>query len=103
MQLKDLARQPQLIKKTLSDEAIMAEYGEAIEFWTWDRQPMSTFLKLAAVDASNYSTVFAAVRELVLDAEGNQILTEDVMLPTPVLMRVITEVVDSLGKSSPQN
>lgn len=103
MQLKDLARQPQLIKKTLSDEATIAEYGEVIEFWTWDRQPMSTFLKLAAVDATNYSTVFAAVRELVLDEQGQQILTEDLMLPTPVLMRVITEVVEGLGKSLPQN
>jgi hypothetical protein len=102
MKLSELSRKPQLIKKTLEDADTVAEYGEPVEFWTWDRQPMSVFLKLAAVDAGNYATVFDAVRELVLDENGDRILTDEAMLPTPVMMRVITEVIEGLGKLSPQ-
>jgi hypothetical protein len=102
MKLSELSRKPQLIKKTLEDADTIAEYGEPIEFWTWDRQPMAVFLKLAAIEPGNYVTVFDAVRELVLDESGNPILTDDTMLPTPVMMRVITEVVEGLGKLSPQ-
>ena len=49
MKLTQLAIKPQLIKITLDDSALTEKYsgGEPIEFWTWDRQPMNTFLKLA--------------------------------------------------------
>ena len=83
---------------TLSDEETVAEFGGALEFWTWDRQPMDVFLKLAAIDHSNTSTVVEAVRDLVLDENGKPIIKGDVTLPTKVMMRVITAVVESLGK-----
>jgi hypothetical protein len=98
MKISQLAKKPQLISVTIDDEDIVAEYGEAIEFWTWDRQPMDVFLKLATVDVSNTATVIEAVRELILDENGQQVLTGDVSLPTTVMMRVITRIVDGLGK-----
>jgi hypothetical protein len=55
MKLAELAKKPQLIKVTITDEDIVTEFGEALEFWTWDRQPMDTFLKLASVDQANTS------------------------------------------------
>jgi hypothetical protein len=98
MKLSELAKKPQLTKVTISDEDIVAEFGEALEFWTWDRQPMDTFLKLASVDQANTASVIAAVRDLILDEAGKPILTGEVSLPTKVMMRVITAVVESLGK-----
>ena len=98
MKLSELAKKPQLTKVTITDEDIVAEFGEALEFWTWDRQPMDTFLKLASVDQANTASVIAAVRDLILDEAGNPILTGEVSLPTKVMMRVITAVVESLGK-----
>ena len=103
MRLSELSKRPELVQRIIDDADTMAEYGEPIEFWTWDRQPMAVFLKLAAVDAGNYATVFDAVRELVLDESGRQILTDEAMLPTPIMMRVITEVVEGLGKLSPKS
>jgi hypothetical protein len=38
------------------------------------------------------------VRGLVLDEEGKPVITGDNTLPTKVMMRVITAVVESLGK-----
>lgn len=98
MKLSELAKKPQLIKVTISDQDIVEEFGEPLEFWTWDRQPMDVFLKLAAIDQTNTASVIDAVRGLVMDEAGKPVLDKEVTLPTKVLMRVITTVVENLGK-----
>jgi hypothetical protein len=98
MKLSDLAKKPQLTMISIDDADIVAEHGSPLEFWTWDRQPMDVFLKLAAIDQSNTTSVIEAVRDLILDESGKPILTQDTSLPTKILMRVITSVVDTLGK-----
>jgi hypothetical protein len=98
MKLSELAKKPQLVKVTIDDADIVADFGEPLEFWTWDRQPMDTFLKLASLDQNNTATVIEAVRGLVLDESGTPVITGENTLPTKVLMRVITAVVESLGK-----
>lgn len=98
MKLSQIAKKPQLIEITIDDADIVEEFGEAITFWTWDRQPMDVFLKLAAIDQNNTSSVISAVRELILNEDGTPVLTGEDSLPTKVLMRVIVTVVESLGK-----
>jgi hypothetical protein len=98
MKLSELARKPQLIPMVIDDQDIRDTYGDVIEFWTWDRQPMSSFMKLANVDAQDTGTMLAAVRDLVLDETGQPMLTGETSLPAPVLMRVITRVIGQLGK-----
>lgn len=98
MKLSDLAKKPQLVQVTITDEELVKEFGEPIEFWTWDRQPMETFLKLASMDSSNYGNIVDAVRGLVLDEKGQPLLTGEVTLPSRVMMAVITQVVAGLGK-----
>lgn len=98
MKLSELAREPQLIKVVIDDLDIVQEYNEAIEYWTWDRQPMDTFMKLAAVNPDDYGSILNAVRSLVLDETGKPMLTDKATLPTKVMLRVITKVVDGLGK-----
>lgn len=98
MKLSQLAGKPQLIEVIIDDEDIVTEFGEAIEFYTWDRQPMDVFLRLASVDAANYSSILDAVRTLVLDEEGKPVLNGENSLPTKIMMRVITKVIEGLGK-----
>jgi hypothetical protein len=98
MKLSELAREPQLVKVVLDDADLVADYGEAIEFWTWDRQPMDSFMKLASVNPDDTSTILFAVRSLVLDEAGRPVLSEKTSLPTRVMLRVIAKVVDGLGK-----
>lgn len=98
MKLSDLARTPQLVEITISDDDIIAEYGEAITFYTWDRQPLEVFLRLSNIDNNNSSALMESVRTLVLDENGKGILTNDIALPNNVLLKVITRVVESLGK-----
>lgn len=98
MKLESLAKKPQLVLFKLEDTDIVAEYGEAIEFWSWDRQPIDVFMKLASLDMKNSAAIVDAVQSLVLDEAGKPILTKEITLPTKIMMRVITRLVEELGK-----
>ena len=98
MKLSQLASKPQLIKITLDENEIIEQYGEAIEFWTWDRQPLDTFMRLAQSQDSNAGQMIDIVRTLILDENGQQVIDENNMLPTSILLRVIQRIVDLLGK-----
>lgn len=98
MKLSELARQPQLIEITIDDADIVEQFGESLTFWTWDRQPMDIFLKMASIDSSNAGQIIDAVKSLILDEAGHPVLRDGQALPTSVMMRVITRIVDALGK-----
>jgi hypothetical protein len=98
MKLSQLTSKPQLIDVHLDDEATIKEFGEPIEFWTWDRQPMEVFMKLANAGNNDTSHIITIVRTLILDEKGKEILKDDEMLPTHILMKAITKVTELLGK-----
>ena len=98
MKLSQLAAKPQLIKLVLDDKDVVKEYGEPLEFYTWDRQPLDVFMKLASTDNTNMSAMVDVVRTMILDEEGKAIITDDVMLPSKVLIASITKIVETLGK-----
>ena len=98
MQLSQLAAKPQLIKITLDDETVIAEFGEAIEFFTWDRQPIEVFMKLANTTQTDIPAMISIVRTLILDENGKEIIKGDNSLPTNILVKVIARIVEILGK-----
>lgn len=98
MKLSELSAKPKLVSVIIDDEEIVKEYGEPLEFYTYDRQPVDVFLKLASIDQNNPSMVIDAVRKLILDENGKEIITQDGTLPSKVLMKVIQKAVESLGK-----
>jgi hypothetical protein len=98
MKLSQLAAKPQLIKLTLDDEATVKEHGEAVEFWTWDRQPLEVFMKLANVKDGDQGSIIDTVRTLILDEKGQQIIKGEEMLPTDLLIAAIGKITEVLGK-----
>ena len=98
MELTKLTAKPELVKLVLDDEDTIQEYKEPLEFYTWDRQPIDSFMKLASLDKNNYNSVIDVVSKMVMDKDGQQVITKDKVLPNKVLMKVITKVVESLGK-----
>ena len=98
MKLSQLTSKPQLIDIHIDDEETIKEFGEAIEFWTWDRQPMDVFMKLANAGGTDTSHIIGIVRTLILDEKGKEILKDDEMLPTHILMKAIAKVTELLGK-----
>jgi len=98
MKLTQLAAKPQLVKIELTDEDVVKEFGEPLEFWIYDRQPMDKFVRLAQMRGEDMSELITAVNEMVLDEEGNPIVKDGLMLPTNVMTKVIGKVVETLGK-----
>ena len=98
MKLTQLAAKPQLVKIEIADEDVVKEFGEALEFWIWDRQPMDKFVRLAQMKGDDMSELITAVNDMVLDEEGNPIVKDGLVLPTNVMTKVIGKVVETLGK-----
>lgn len=98
MNLKDLAAKPQLTKISIDDEEVVAQYGEPLEFYTWDRQPMDTFLKIAKTSRDDTSELINAVKDLIMDAEGKPVMSDGFALPGHILVKAINKIVESLGK-----
>jgi len=98
MKLSQLAIKPQLIKITIDDEVTVKQFGEALEFWCYDRQPISEFMKFATISEANTSQLFEVCSELILDEDGNKIMVDGKVLPTTVLIKCTNKVVEVLGK-----
>jgi hypothetical protein len=98
MKLAQLSAKPQLIRVALDDQETVAEYGE-LEFWIYDRQPMDTFVKLATLEHSEFDKIADIVANMILDEDGSKIIKDGATLPTPLMIRAIQKVVETLGKS----
>jgi hypothetical protein len=98
IKINQIASKPQLIKVVLDDEQTKEELGDELEFWTWDRQPLDKFMKLASIKQDNPEEIINVVKELILDEDANIVIKDDIMLPTQILIRVIQKVVEVLGK-----
>jgi hypothetical protein len=98
LKLTQLASKPQLVKVTIDKPEIVEAYGDELEFWIMDRQPIDQFIKMATSTTDNYSEMIKMVNELILDEEGNKVIKEGEALPNDVMITVIGAVVERLGK-----
>ena len=55
-------------------------------------------MKLANSNGNDISNIIGVVRTLILDEKGKEILKDDEMLPTHILMKAIGKVTELLGK-----
>jgi hypothetical protein len=103
MKLQALASKPQLVKVSIDDEAIVASYGEAIEFFIYDRQDMDTFMKLASLEGGgSVGEITTLVTDMVLDEKGDKILVDGNALPVDIMLKVVEKVITQLGNSVTQ-
>ena len=98
LKLTQLASKPQLIKITLDNAELTERYGDELEFWIYDRQPIDQFIKMATTGADNYGEMIKMVNEMILDEAGSRVITGDDVLPNDVMVAVISAVVERLGK-----
>tara|TARA_R110002153_G_scaffold117159_1_gene261172 strand:- start:230 stop:544 length:315 start_codon:yes stop_codon:yes gene_type:complete len=104
MKLSEITQKPQLIEVLIDDKETIKEYGEALSFHTWDRQPMDVFIKLANLASNienknpNIGDMIDVVRDLIVDEKGKPLLTDNNAMPTNILVKVIQKVTESLGK-----
>lgn len=98
MKLAQLAAEPSLLRIELDDADIVEKYGEPLEFWIWDRQPIEHYMKMARATDENFAGIVEAVNNMILDENGEKIIQGNVMLPSVVLMKAFTKVIETLGK-----
>ena len=98
MKLSKITLAPQLIPVKLDDEETIKEYGEPLEFWSWDRQPMPIFIRLATATQADIPGMIDIITKLVLDEDGSEIIVEGRIPPNNILMKVVNKVTESLGK-----
>lgn len=98
MELTKLVAKPELIKVVLDDEETVAEYNESLEFYTWDRQPIDVFLKLSASFGVDQEASVETLKTLILDSNGNRVMTDEYILPIKVMVRAMAKVMELLGK-----
>lgn len=97
MKLSQLTAKPKLITLTIDDETTIAEFGEAIEFHTWDRQPIDIFLKIASAQEKDMTQMVGVVKDLILDENGKPLISDENMVPTQLLIKCIGKIVEKLG------
>lgn len=98
MKISQLASKPQLVKVILDTAEIVERHGESIEFWTWDRQPLDIFMKLANTNTKDQGSIIGIVKALVLDEDGREVISEGNTIPTDILIAAIDRIVRLLGK-----
>jgi hypothetical protein len=98
MDLKQLAAKPQLIKITLDDAEIIEEFKEPLDFYTWDRQPLDVFLKLSNQLGVDQGGSIETIKSLILDSEGRQVMTDELVIPVRVMVKAMGRIMDILGK-----
>jgi len=98
MKLNQAARRPEMVRLTLDDEHTIQAYGESLEFWIQDPQPMSVYGRLVSMRDGNVSDIIEVVRTLVLDENGEPMIAPDQTLPQRTLLSVVELVMRRLGE-----
>ena len=98
MKLSELAQKPQLQKITITNEAIVDKYGEELEFYIYDRQPLDIFTKMADLGEANAGEYIHVLKDIILDEHGSPVCSDDMVLPIDVLTEALKLIGEHLGK-----
>ena len=98
MELGQLAQQPQLVKLTIDNKDIVEKYGDELEFYMYDRQPLDVFAKLANFDQNDPGGIIQILKTVILNKEGEEVMKDGLQLPMDVVTECIKVAGDTLGK-----
>lgn len=102
MKLKDLATTPKLEKLTITKSDLVEKYGDELDFYVYDRQPLDVYGKLANADKMDMGETMEVVSELILDEEGKKVCQKDQQLPLDLQVEAMTLIGNFLGKQQQQ-
>jgi hypothetical protein len=98
MKLSQAAKKPQLTQLELKDQHTIDTYGEPLQFWILDPQPMSVYGDLVNLRDGDVARIIEVVRNLVLDETGEPMIAPDQTLPQRTLLSVVELVMSRLGE-----
>jgi len=98
MKLSELATKPQLVKISIDKPELVEKYGDTLEFYVYDRQPLDVFAKLGTTTTENAMQFTEMLSEMILDEDGNQVMTDGKVLPIDIVTEAVTLIGNLLGK-----
>ena len=103
IKLSSLKAKPTLVEKLLDDEEVVKVVGGAIQFWTWDRVPLETYMQLVSAEADDIKIRFDIAKKLILNEDGSVMLNGDEVFTPAIMTAVVAEVFDGMGNLSAGN
>ena len=97
VKLSSLKAKPTLVEKLLEDKEIIEAFGGPIQFWSWDRVPLETYMQLVSASEADIKIRFEIAKKLILEEDGKQMLTGDEVFTPAVMTAVVAEVFNGMG------
>jgi hypothetical protein len=98
MKLAELSQKPQLINILIDKKELVDKYGEELEFYIYDRQPLDIFSKLANATQDDVAGATMLLKDLILDEDGQAVIADGRVLPIDVMIEAVRLIGDRLGK-----
>lgn len=103
IKLSTLKAKPTLVEKLCQSPAVLEAFGAPIQFWTWDRIPMETYMQLVDADPDDIKIRFEIAKSLILDEDGSTMLQGTEVFTPAVMTEVVSEVFSDMGNLSAGN
>lgn len=98
MKLSELSTKPKLVEITIDDEKLVSKYGDALQFYIKDKLPIEKYTELASIKSDDMSQMYLLIKDLILDEDGNPVITDEHTLPLDVMNSALMKVTEHLGK-----
>jgi hypothetical protein len=100
MDIKQLAKKPELMEIIIDDENIVETYGETITFHMYDNVDINTYFDFYKIQQEqDGKKLNELIKKIIVDKEGNPCINDDDSLPIDVTLAVLIKINESLGKS----
>lgn len=100
MDIKQLAKKPELVEMVLDDPKLVAEYGEAITFYMKDTVDVNTYFDFfRSQNEKSGDELTRLMAKLILNKEGKPVLGPEETFPIDITIAALTKINETLGKS----
>lgn len=100
MKIQQFVSTPKLVEIVLDDKDLVETYGEPVTFYAYDIVPMGMYFEFFnARSKSEYDALGRLIRKMILNEQGQPVMTEQQDLPMDIMAQAITKIGEILGKS----
>lgn len=100
MDIKQLAKRPELVEVVIDDEHIVKEYGEPITFYMKDFVDINTYFDFfRSQNEKSGEELNKLMASIILNKEGKPVLEEGEGFPIDISIAALTKINETLGKS----
>lgn len=100
MDISKLAKKPELIKLTISEQDIIERFGEPITFYIKDQFGITDYFNFYKLQKQeNDELLNELLRRIILKEDGSPAINDGETLPVSVTLAILMNISDFLGKS----